>query len=232
MCAVCQVKGTTFHLSEFLFGRGTNQMVKLQDPNNKLHVQIFYLAPRDYHRFHSPTDWSVSRHVYIPGCLPSVSSRTLWHTPNFGCLFLENVRETRFSVLCTVGCCFLQINRNTLISRDILDAFERTSLQGHWDPGNTGKPRLFFSMTLVAAAFVGGIELFFRKNIDSNKFVATPFCGNLKKSYSYEYKEPVSLCMGQETGTFRFGSTVVLVRRTPGQLFVNVVSSFIAQLWL
>ncbi|KAL8429078.1 hypothetical protein ACSSS7_006785 [Eimeria intestinalis] len=173
-----QVKGTTFNLSEFLFGRGTNRHIKLQSPENRLHVQIFYLSPADYHRFHSSADWKAIRHVYIPGCVPSV-------------------------------------RRNVLLNRNVLDAFERTSVQGHWRPGNTAGPRLFFSMTFVAAMMVGGIELHYRQNLDSNNFTFTPSCASLRKSIVYEYHEPVPLCMGQEMGTFKFGSTVVLVFEAP-----------------
>ncbi|KAL8273528.1 hypothetical protein Esti_002594 [Eimeria stiedai] len=173
-----QVKGTTFNLSDFLFGRGTNRNLKLQSPENRLHVQIFYLSPSNYHRFHSSADWQATRHVYIPGCIPSVK-------------------------------------RNLLLSRNILDAFERTSVQGHWRPGNTHGPRLFFSMTFVAAMAVGGIQLHYREELDSNKFTFTPFCASLRKSTVYEYTQPVPLCMGQEMGTFKFGSTVVLVFEAP-----------------
>ncbi|KAL8440022.1 hypothetical protein Efla_002370 [Eimeria flavescens] len=173
-----QVKGTTFNLSEFLFGRGTDKEIRLQSPKNKLFVQIFYLAPADYHRFHSAADWLATRHVYIPGCLPSV-------------------------------------RRSVLLNRNLLDAFERTSVQGHWSPGNTGGPRLFFSMTFVAAMLVGGIELFYRKTADANRFTFSPACSALRSSMTYEYQEPVPLCMGQELGAFKFGSTVVLAFEAP-----------------
>ncbi|OEH79899.1 phosphatidylserine decarboxylase [Cyclospora cayetanensis] len=176
-----QIKGTTFNLSDFLFGRGTNQDIRLQSPKNRLHVQIYYLAPADYHRFHSAADWIAAKHVYIPGCLPSVQ-------------------------------------RRILLNRNILDAFERTSVQGTWRPGNTEGPRLFFSMTFVAASMVGGIELSYRKQLDSNRFTWTPACSQSRKSILYEYDKPVGLCMGNEMGSFRFGSTIVLVFEAPEDL--------------
>nr|ASN64466.1 phosphatidylserine decarboxylase 2 [Eimeria falciformis] len=179
-----QVKGTTFNLPEFLFGRGTNKYIKLQNPNNRLHVQMFYLAPADYHRFHSAADWLATSHVYIPGCNPS-------------------------------------IRRTVLQNRNLLDAFERTSVQGHWDPGNNGGDRLFFSMTMVAAEMVGGIDLFYRTQTDSNKFQLNPICATFRKSLQYEYENPVPLCMGQEMGSFKFGSTVVVIFEAPGNLEVK-----------
>ena len=43
------------------------------DPNNKLHFMVIYLAPGDYHRFHSPTSWVVERRRHFTGDLFSVS---------------------------------------------------------------------------------------------------------------------------------------------------------------
>jgi phosphatidylserine decarboxylase len=43
------------------------------DPNNKLWFLVVYLAPGDYHRFHSPTAWVVERRRHFTGDLFSVS---------------------------------------------------------------------------------------------------------------------------------------------------------------
>ncbi|XP_067929463.1 phosphatidylserine decarboxylase proenzyme, mitochondrial-like isoform X2 [Watersipora subatra] len=45
----------------------------LHDRNNRLHYIVVYLAPGDYHRFHSPTDWVVSHRRHFPGELLSVN---------------------------------------------------------------------------------------------------------------------------------------------------------------
>ena len=36
-------------------------------PRNKLYYCIMYLAPGDYHWFHSPTDWTIEHRRHIPG---------------------------------------------------------------------------------------------------------------------------------------------------------------------
>ena len=36
-------------------------------PGNELHHCIIYLAPGDYHRFHSPTTWTVEHRRHFPG---------------------------------------------------------------------------------------------------------------------------------------------------------------------
>lgn len=47
------------------------------NPSNKLYQVIFYLAPGDYHRFHSPTDFFVHTREKIEGLLLSVKEKTL-----------------------------------------------------------------------------------------------------------------------------------------------------------
>ncbi|KAL8180627.1 UNVERIFIED_CONTAM: hypothetical protein K2H54_029925 [Gekko kuhli] len=41
--------------------------------NNELYHCVIYLAPGDYHCFHSPTDWTVSHRRHFPGSLMSVN---------------------------------------------------------------------------------------------------------------------------------------------------------------
>jgi phosphatidylserine decarboxylase len=44
-----------------------------QNPDNELYHCIIYLAPGDYHRFHSPSDWEVFYRRHFPGELFSVN---------------------------------------------------------------------------------------------------------------------------------------------------------------
>ncbi|XP_061417475.1 phosphatidylserine decarboxylase proenzyme, mitochondrial isoform X1 [Lethenteron reissneri] len=79
-----QVKGVTYSLESFLGPQGGTpseapvQSTVLQDqlvsrPGNALYHCVIYLAPGDYHRFHSPTDWTVHHRRHFPGTLMSVS---------------------------------------------------------------------------------------------------------------------------------------------------------------
>ncbi|KPJ12601.1 Phosphatidylserine decarboxylase proenzyme [Papilio machaon] len=75
-----QVKGVTYSLEEFL---GENKWSENSDPNyynsllkdknNILHQCIIYLAPGDYHRFHSPCDWTSKFRRHFSGKLLSVN---------------------------------------------------------------------------------------------------------------------------------------------------------------
>ncbi|WFD33638.1 phosphatidylserine decarboxylase [Malassezia cuniculi] len=58
-------------------------------PGNKLFFCVIYLAPGDYHRFHSPVSWVVEARRHIAGDLYSVSPYVANRLPN---LFLLNER--------------------------------------------------------------------------------------------------------------------------------------------
>uniref|UniRef100_A0A8C6EUV4 phosphatidylserine decarboxylase n=1 Tax=Marmota marmota marmota TaxID=9994 RepID=A0A8C6EUV4_MARMA len=80
-CEVEQVKGVTYSLESFLGPRTymedlpfppasscdsfRNQLVTRE--GNELYHCVIYLAPGDYHCFHSPTDWTVSHRRHFPG---------------------------------------------------------------------------------------------------------------------------------------------------------------------
>lgn len=82
-----QVKGVTYSLESFLGPRTPaedlpfppaascdsfrNQLVTRE--GNELYHCVIYLAPGDYHCFHSPTDWTVSHRRHFPGSLMSVN---------------------------------------------------------------------------------------------------------------------------------------------------------------
>lgn len=75
-----QVKGVTYSLRGFLGPQnwnGDSDINQISDseyqqqlglhPDNELFHCIIYLAPGDYHRFHSPTHWTVYRRRHFPG---------------------------------------------------------------------------------------------------------------------------------------------------------------------
>ncbi|XP_072314002.1 phosphatidylserine decarboxylase proenzyme, mitochondrial isoform X2 [Eucyclogobius newberryi] len=74
-----QVKGVTYSLEQFLGPhKGSSQVDSFRDrlllhPDNDLFHVVIYLAPGDYHCFHSPVDWTVQLRRHFPGSLMSVS---------------------------------------------------------------------------------------------------------------------------------------------------------------
>ncbi|XP_047473510.1 phosphatidylserine decarboxylase proenzyme, mitochondrial-like [Penaeus chinensis] len=84
-----QIKGVTYPLRKFLgpncWTKGGPMIVDsktddgcfhrscLNDSNNMLYHCVIYLAPGDYHRFHSSADWQVHFRRHFPGELLSVN---------------------------------------------------------------------------------------------------------------------------------------------------------------
>jgi len=91
-----QVKGVTYELESFL---GENIWNKPQDNceyhrsllhhshlNTTLWQCIIYLAPGDYHRFHSPAEWHPCHRRHFPGELLSVNPTIAKWIPGLFCL--------------------------------------------------------------------------------------------------------------------------------------------------
>ncbi|XP_029108440.1 phosphatidylserine decarboxylase proenzyme, mitochondrial isoform X1 [Scleropages formosus] len=87
-CEVEQVKGVTYSLETFLGPQTWTErlapkkkeedLTSFQDllvtkEGNELFHCVVYLAPGDYHCFHSPTDWRVAHRRHFPGSLMSVN---------------------------------------------------------------------------------------------------------------------------------------------------------------
>ncbi|KAM9801263.1 phosphatidylserine decarboxylase proenzyme, mitochondrial [Neosynchiropus ocellatus] len=74
-----QVKGVTYSLESFLGPQeNCEDAASVRDalvssPANDLFHVVVYLAPGDYHCFHSPVEWQVALRRHFPGSLMSVS---------------------------------------------------------------------------------------------------------------------------------------------------------------
>lgn len=87
---------------------------------------------------------------------------------------------------------------------------ERVVMRGHWEKG-------FYSMTAVGAENVGSIKINYVPELRTNK-LNQPF----KESVWYTYEERESFLKGDEIGSFRLGSTVVLIfESTPFEFNIN-----------
>lgn len=102
-CKVEQVKGVTYNLKHFLgditlsdkankyTAEDDNAYVKslLRNPENQLYQLSIYLAPGDYHRFHSAADWEIEYRKHFQGKLFSVNPKICKYLPD---LFALNER--------------------------------------------------------------------------------------------------------------------------------------------
>jgi len=120
------------------------QELLLSSPDSELFHVVIYLAPGDYHCFHSPTDWKVVLRRHFPGECFS------WFT----CLCCS------FSLMLTCVCVSLLgslMSVNPGVARWVKELFclnERVALTGQWHHG-------FFSLTAVGATNVGSIRVYF-----------------------------------------------------------------------
>jgi len=102
-----QVKGITYTASSFLGVPLTASLVRFQQQNSSnndfddahsyaqsllrhrshaLYYSVIYLAPGDYHRFHSPTEWQISWRRHYIGHLFSVNPKVASWLQNLFCL--------------------------------------------------------------------------------------------------------------------------------------------------
>lgn len=160
-----------------------------RDNATSLYYAVIYLAPGDYHRFHSPTNWVVERRRHFAGELYSVSP------------YLQRTLPGLF----------------TLNERVVLLGRWRWGFFGYVPVGatNVGSIKVNFdrelrtnSLTTDTAADLAAEEA---------AKLGKPYLGFAEATY--EAASPVlhghALRRGEEMGGFQLGSTVVLVFEAP-----------------
>ncbi|CAD7933635.1 unnamed protein product [Amoebophrya sp. A120] len=184
------------------------QMENKVDSGVKLAYCVLYLAPGDYHRFHSPVEnfrIDVGRHY--PGELFPVNPQFADWIPD---LFTCNERLV-------LSGCYPRPETSTSSSA------QTSKVEPHMRTSNkkTSSELLSMHMTAVAAYNVGGIWLDFDENLRTNDGVGAPFeISNMVTSKEFSsrwgsWEKILQLNKGDLVGGFRMGSTVVLVFECP-----------------
>jgi len=83
-----QVKGATYPINCFLGEKDRSSFMHAPS-KKKLYHCVLYLAPGDYHRFHSPVEWKIKERRHFPGTLFPISPSFARWIPN---LFALNER--------------------------------------------------------------------------------------------------------------------------------------------
>ncbi|CAG9942175.1 unnamed protein product [Clonostachys rosea f. rosea IK726] len=161
------------------------------DKTTSLYYAVIYLAPGDYHRFHSPTNWVVERRRHFAGELYSVSpylQRTLpgLFTLNERVVLLGRWRWGFFSYIpvgaTNVGSIKVNFDRELRTNSLLTDtAADRAAQEAH----ERGEPYLGFAEATYQSA--------------------SPVLGGH------------ALGRGDEMGGFQLGSTIVLVFEAPSE---------------
>lgn len=109
----------------------------LMNPRNNLYQAVVYLAPGDYHRFHSPINWKVNFRRHFQGkvlssiftrCLPDLFSETLL---NVG-LFLVSTKHLKsaFYLHCRQYMMFMSVKSYAMSSfQESLNHFSKTAFE-------------------------------------------------------------------------------------------------------
>ncbi|MCO5573347.1 hypothetical protein L7F22_027116 [Adiantum nelumboides] len=170
---------------------------------NKLFFCVVYLAPGDYHRFHSPASWIVERRRHFRGesrISPSLQHSKrgkLTHTHFFLVLFTGELYSVSPYMASRLGNLFV-LN-------------ERVALLGRWRYG-------FFGMIPVGATNVGSIRINFDRALRTNVRDQRALAGTYSEA-SYGSASRLlggqPLLVGTEMGGFLLGSTIVLVFEAP-----------------
>ena len=86
-----QINSIDYSLDRILGQTRQGQHVYQHSPSHPLHFCVIYLAPGDYHRFHSPANWQILAQRHFAGELYSVSP---WMVQSLRNLFVLNERVT------------------------------------------------------------------------------------------------------------------------------------------
>jgi len=158
-------------------------------PRHALYYAVIYLAPGDYHRFHSPTDWVVERRRHFAGELYSVSP------------YLQRTLPGLF----------------TLNERVVLLGRWRWGFFSYVPVGatNVGSIKINFDRELRTNSLLTDTAA--DRAADEAAARGEPYLGYAEATY--ENASPVlhghALRRGEEMGGFQLGSTVVLVFEAP-----------------
>ncbi|VUZ38917.1 unnamed protein product, partial [Hymenolepis diminuta] len=210
------------------------------EPAKHLYHCAIYLAPGDYHCFHSPTDWKIDMRRHFPDRIEDMvcTGRVV-----FGFEFTEIVMPAKYDEWFS-GRLFSVCSLVTSWLNGVFCINERAVYMGNWLHG-------FFAFVAVGATNVGSIHVFSDPNLVTNRLpsylrylftsrrgVKVKGSNNLDsaseqgsmpvivKMDGYEdlhFVQSIQSTKGELFGEFNFGSTIVLIFEAPPgfQFFVK-----------
>jgi phosphatidylserine decarboxylase len=205
---VNHVKGLNYSLRAFL-GKRSN-LYDQAEPKNKtcLYQCVIYLAPGDYHRIHSSSDWTITRRKHFPGALLPVNP-----------VFVKYVNG------------LFAVNERIVIE----GTWNANTIDEQQQQQEEENQKYFFSLSAVGAYNVGSIELNFDTQVVTNekphkiaayvpKYPDNPDadsekrCPNRTCTYDRIFPSGIHVQRGEEIAKFKLGSTVVLIFEAPEDL--------------
>jgi len=235
---LAQVKGIEYHLSDFL---GID--VPPIRPGNALYSAVLYLSPGDYHRFHSPTEWTVTARKHIAGQLLPVNPIVARMLPS---LFCTNERVALFGEWAHGFFSYTAVGATNVGSIRIdFDPEVCTNTYAHdWHCGFNVADALSWvapvrrtvsysgggagggggvggSLAAIAAA-AAAAEAATTPGADATHVATTAVTPFTRKGITKVYDAPIKLARGDDVGLFELGSTVVLVFEAPADFVFDL----------
>ena len=158
-------------------------------PSHALYYAVIYLAPGDYHRFHSPVPWVVESRRHFAGELYSVSPYLQRHLPG---LFTLNERVA-------------------LLGRWRWGFFSYTPVGAT----NVGSIKINFDSELRTNSFITDTAADMAAEMAAQR--GEPYHGFIEATYHHASRTlgGHALDRGEEMGGFQLGSSIVLVFEAP-----------------
>lgn len=177
-----QVKGVTYYAKGFL---GTAP--KINFPGNQLYYCVIYLAPGNYHRFHSAASWEIQHVRHFPGRLFVVRPSFTKHVPGLLSMservVMTGQRNSKFFSLTPVGAYnvgSIVVNCDKNIQTNIVDQDIDAETFGTSQKATNPYP-------LIDSQIPWG------------------------QTYEKLFERPYHVDKGEELGYFKLGSTIVIV---------------------
>ncbi|GAA51047.1 phosphatidylserine decarboxylase [Clonorchis sinensis] len=176
----------------------SRDVVAVHEQKTGLYHLLIYLAPGDYHRFHSPTNWSIFMRRHFPGKLYPVSPNFLSHHNGLYCLNERVVYVGRWE---HGFFAYIAVGATNVGSIEVnIDPHLVTNV-----PSKTCTKRKFYSQLPELQKQ--------SKTLESTSYTDLYFDRLIPQS------------TGEHFGQFNFGSTVILIFEAPVDLFRFTVKS-------
>lgn len=211
------VKGRSYRIDEFMLGVRDDQektipalVKKVVEAGNKLFYMVIYLAPSDYHRFHSPAICNAEYRRHIAGYLDPVKPS---YVNKHKDVFKNNERVNLFGNW-SKGFFF----------QSFVGALNVGSIKLTFDPkvntnqGNPKEPYLYDTPYSTTAPQIGPLD----KYLKGQEIPVPDFDYKEANSVPSMSDHGVLLQKGETTGWFEMGSTIVLIFEGPSDTQLKI----------
>lgn len=216
-CTIDCVKGRSYRLDEFMLGvrdeldKSVPALVKkVLDRGNKLFYTVIYLAPSDYHRYHSPAIFHADHRRHIAGYLDPVKPV---YVNKHKDVFKNNERVNLFGNWA-----------HGFFFKSYVGALNVGSIKLNFEPtlctnlASASDPYIYDRAYKQSEKLVSPLD----KYIHSPDTCEKPIIQRSETSPLAITKAGVDFLKGEEVGWFEMGSTIVLIFEAPADTQIKL----------